>query len=401
MKRFYLTVFLLSVLSFKGWTSTTWPTDNEQLYKQMLEYVTSVSGTISFEPVYCRLQQFRIEAEAAHRSDKYAWIGQTLRLCTVLETIYPPFLEHNAVMAEDRYQKLRRLIVELKDYPLHVHTIRDASDAGGAAPPAEQVAAFHTYNRQSLDIKRNGALDYLKTVPRPSDGSIQVIKFYSSGYVFRTANACIGLDICYAEGMYSTDRRSELAGYLDAMFITHAHGDHYDIPLMTEMLKAGRPVVMTNDIPKDAPSEHKIIWDRDVTSPVPIVPGVSAQAGMAAQGNVPCLLFLIDCDGWKIAATGDNSQIDKEVFYHGRPVPDIVVTPIFQGIPALNGHLHQATNEEGITPVYFSAHESEWHHTLDGRIPYSTLYRSVYSSLKSDAMYTVVMDQGEHVILEK
>lgn len=401
MKKTAFILILMLALGVPARSSNNWPTDNELLYKQMLEYVVSASNTIQGEPIYSQMQQLKLEIEAAHQSDKYAWIGQTLRFCNILESIYPPLMEHNAVMAEDRYQKIRRIFLTLKDYPMHVHSITDAADAGGAAPPAAQVSAFTAGNRQFFDFRRNGVLEYLKNVPRPDDGSIQVIKLYSSGFIFRTSNVCIGLDINYTEGMYASERRSELAQYFDAMFITHAHGDHYDKALMTELLKAGVPVVMTNDIPKDAPSEHKIIWDKDVLSPVQIIPGVSAQAKMAAQGTLPCLLFLIDCDGWRIAATGDNSLSDKYEFFHDRPVPDIVAAPISINMLLLNQNLHQATNEEGRTPVYLSAHENEWHHNLDGRMPFTKIYKNIYSSLDGNAMFTVVMDNGEIITLEK
>jgi len=309
-------------------------------------------------------------------------------------------MEHSSVLAEDRYQRLRRTIVMLRDYPAHEHSITSSEDAGGAPAPAAQVTAFNNANYQWLALKRDGLLEFLQS-PRPTDGSIQIAKLYSSGFVFRTANVCIGLDINYEEGMYKPDRRSELANHLDAVFITHAHGDHYDIPLMTELLKSGRPVVMSQDIPKDAPSEHKIIWTQDVTSPVQIIPRVSAQAGMAAQGNVPCLLYLIDVDGWRIAAPGDNSLKDLEAFYHGRPVPDIVVAPIFEGISVLTNHLHQGTNDEGITPVYLTAHENEWHHSINGRVSYKYLYDNMYASLKDDAMFTIVMENGDNLTLKK
>lgn len=401
MKRIILSIVLLSSILVSSRAADQWTyANNETLYQKMLAYLDSAQQPIVGEPVYFMLQQFKLEVQAAHVSDKYAWLGQTQRFCNMLEAAFPPAMEHNSVLAEDHYQLVRRTIVMLRDYPMHEHSIAHADDAGGAAPPAEQVAVFTATNKQWLAVKKQAFLEFLQT-PRPTDGSIQIVKLYSSGFVFRTANVCVGLDINIAEGTYTADGRSELAQCLDALFITHPHGDHYDIPLMTEMLKAGRPVVMTNDIPKDAPSEHKVIWDKDVLSPQQIIAGVSAQAGMSAQGDVPCLLYLIDVEGWNIAATGDNSIVEREEFYHGRPVPDIVVAPIFEGIGALNKHLHEGTNDEGVTPVYLTAHENEWHHTINGRVSYKYLYSNTYASMDDNSTFTVVMDNGDHITLSK
>lgn len=374
--------------------------DNETLYSNMMDYISSSFMPAFYgEPVYFQLQQFVIELEAAHLKDQYAWMGQTHRFCNVLEGLYPPAVEHNAVLAADRYQRLRKCIVMLRDYPMHQLTFKSEED-GNITPPGAQVTAFHEANRQSLQSRRDAFLAFLQS-PRPTDGSVQIAKLYSSGFVFRTANVCVGLDINYEEGTYDGVRRSELTGQLDALFITHAHGDHYDKVLMTDMLKADKPVVMPKDIVPDAPSASKVIWDKEVSAFVQIMPLVQAQAGMGAQGTEPCLLYLIEIDGWTLCAVGDNSHTDLESFYHGRPMPDIVALPIFQGVSQINTHLHQASNPHGVTPIYLTAHENEWHHTINGRVSYKYFYSDVYNSLNPEAMHTVVMDNGEHLTLSK
>lgn len=124
-------------------------------------------------------------------------------------------------------------------------------------------------------------------------------------------------------------------------------------------------------------------------------------AGMAAQGNEPCLLYHIDIEGGKVVAVGDNSYQDLESFYHGRPLPDIAVLPIFQGVGALDKHLHECSNDEGVSTIYFSAHENEYHHAISGRIGYDYMYSNMYNGLRSNSLHVVAMDCGEHMSLSK
>jgi len=59
---------------------------------------------------------------------------------------------------------------------------------------------------------------------------------YNMGYVFKTSDACFGIDV--------TMRNSEqLADVLDFLLITHEHDDHSAPALIDAMIKAGKPVI--------------------------------------------------------------------------------------------------------------------------------------------------------------
>ena len=68
------------------------------------------------------------------------------------------------------------------------------------------------------------------------DGSIAIWYLYNMGFVIKTPNSCFGLDIHHR----NADRLEPL---LDFLVVTHNHDDHYSIPLMTKMTKAGKPVL--------------------------------------------------------------------------------------------------------------------------------------------------------------
>lgn len=178
-----ISLLVASGLSHKAVADGVWTyTDNETLYERMLSYLHETQQVFMGEPYYFMVQQFIVEVKAAHLNDRYAWLGQTHRFCNQIEAIYPPAVEHVSVMAEDRYERLRRSIVKLRDYPMHEMSITSADD-DNVVPPADQVTAFHAANRQWLLQKRDAFLNYLTSEPRPKDGSVQVLKLYSSCYL--------------------------------------------------------------------------------------------------------------------------------------------------------------------------------------------------------------------------
>ena len=371
--------------------------DNEVLYKNMLSYVRSIQTASTADPAHFMFQDFLIEVQAAHLRDPYAWIGQTHRLCDRLEKIYPPVLEHTKVQAEDSYAKIRKCILSLRDYPMHVQTLKE----DGITPPDAQVQAFNKYNKSFVQLKRDELFQFLAS-PRPQDGSIQVVKLYSSGFILRTREHCIGLDICYDEGLYSPDRKDELVSQMDALFNTHGHGDHFDRDLMRKMVKAGKPVVMPTDVIPDTPGSSKVIWADSQEVLTDICPGVKAHARMGAQTPEPCLIFIIQIDGWRLAAHGDNNMYANQVFYEDKEMVDLMIAPTFTAMETFFGNVNKMPNPNNVAHVYISAHENEFHHETHGRISYTAFSASVLNSLYNRYPgHYVMIDCGEAITLSK
>ena len=407
LKRLILTLFTALTIGMPArsagayiWEAAT----NQVLFNDMLSYLKTMQTELVGEPVYFRTQQLIIELQAAFKTQPYAWISQVHNFCNELEAIYPPVLSHPAVSKqnEDHYDKIRRALTRLRDYPMHVVTL----DNDTVPYPAAQKEAFHAANKQWLQQKRAELFQFLHS-PRPTGNELQVAKLYSSGYILRTKEACIGIDICYGEGLYVADGREELENMLDAIFITHAHGDHFDLTLIGNMLKMGKPAIgpsTMNDRYFKSAEGKKYFWSESQLESVSVCHDVSVQAAMGAQGEEPCLLYLIQIGDWRIVHVGDNSHHENEKpFYPQYQIADVVMCPVFQGIVDLVSSTKIAPNPTNVEQIYMNLHENEWHHTIDGRIAYWYLYGfgGALNNQSFNYCSTAILENGEHVILSK
>lgn len=377
---------------------------NEDLYADMLTYLHTFQTDMVGDPAYYMAQELEIELKAAYRTNPYAWMSQVHNFCNKLEAMYPPTLSHPKVSKtyEDRYDKLRRGISRLRDFPMHEVTISYETP-----PPASgQVDAFTAANKQWLQYKREEFFRFLRG-PRPTGNELQVAKLYSSGVVLRTKDACIGIDICYGEGLYDGLYKEELADMLDVLYVTHAHGDHYDLELFRMMMARGKPVVgpytmEERHFSKDVGDKH--FWYDSHLEPELIGGVATTQAYMSGQGDEPCLIYLIQIGDWRIVHVGDNSHHEnEELIYPLFPMADVVFAPVFQGVVYLFTSTLAALNPDNVGQVYINIHENEWHHEIHGRISYEYLYNHNGALNNAGRPYpsVAIVDNGEHITLYK
>ena len=382
---------------------------NEELYTNMLTQLHAFQNDVVGEPAYYMAQDLAVEIKAAHKKDPYIWMTQVHNFCNKLEAIYPPSLSHPIVSRakEDPYDKLRRGITLLRDYPMHQVTLPQETP-----PPSDiQGEAFTAANKQWLQNKREEFFRFLRS-PRPTGDELQVAKLYSSGVVLRTKDACIGIDLCYGEGLYDSLHKEELADMLDVLYVTHAHGDHYDLELFRMMMQRGKPVVGPYTMARHftGVEGEKHFWEDSHLEPELIGGVATTQAYMSSQGKVtlpgaePCLLYLIQIGKWRCVHVGDNSEHENEgMIYPLFPMADVVFAPVFQGIVNLFTHTLAAPNLDNAEQIYINIHENEWHHEIHGRISYNYFYNEGNALNNASRSYpsVTVLDNGEHVTIYK
>ena len=378
---------------------------NADLYSDLMTYLkTAVLPEQLGEPVYYMTQQLVVELEAGYRKQPYLWMTQVHNFCNTLEAMYPPSLSHPSVSRyyEDSYDKIRHHILRLRDYPMHQVTLESEAEI---KPVPGQADAFHAANKQWLQLKRSEFFQFLHS-PRPTGNELQIVKLYSSGCVFRTKDACIGIDLCYGEGLYDGVGKQELADMLDAVYVTHAHGDHYDIELLKMVLQRGKAVVGPSTMARhlEGVSGEKHLWSDSHLDIVRVAGVADTQAYMSGQGDEPCLLYLIQVGDWRLVHVGDNSNHAKEaLIYPNYPIADVVLAPIFEGIVNLLTNTLAGPNPNNVEQIYVNVHENEWHHEIHGRISYEYLFNWSGALNNFSFVYPgcALLDNGEHLTLYK
>ena len=382
-----------------GWDAAT----NAALFENLLSYLKSMQTDLVGEPLYYATQDLVASLQAAYKTAPYAWMNQVHNFCNKAEAMYPPAMTHPGVIrgAEDRYEKIRLCITKLRDYPMHEVSL----NSDKIAPASGQADAFHAANKQWLQHKRKEFFQFLRS-PRPAGDELQIVKLYSSGVVFRTKDACIGIDICYGEGLYDGEYKEELADNLDVLYVTHAHGDHYDLELIRMMLQKGKPVVGPYTMARHftAVGGPQNFWSESHLDPELVGGVASTQAYMSAQGTEPCMLYLIQIGQWRVAHIGDNSNHANEaLIYPLNKMADVVVGPVFQGVVNLLGNTKDAPNPDNTEQFYLNIHENEWHHTIDHRVSYQFFYSNSGALNSRSFSYPccLILDNGEHITLTK
>ena len=406
LKRILIVLALLSGARASAADPYVWTAKvNAELYSDLMTYLKeTVLPEQLGEPVYYMTQQLVIELEAGYSKQPYLWMTQVHNFCSTLEAMYPPSLSHPAVSRyyEDSYDKIRHHILRLRDYPMHQVSIDSEAEI---KPTAEDKTAFNAANKQWLQRKRAEFFEFLRG-PRPSGNELQVAKLYSSGCVFRTKDACIGIDISYSEGLYDGEGKQELADMLDAVYVTHAHGDHYDIELLKMVLRRGKAVVGPATMARHLTdvTGDKILWSDSHLEPVRVAGVADTQAYMSGQGDEPCLLYLIQVGDWRLIHVGDNSSHANEAqIYPKYPIADVVMAPVFQGLTNLFKNTLAGPNPDNVQQIYLNIHENEWHHEIHGRMSYWYLFNwsGALNNFSFDYPDCALLDNGEHITLYK
>lgn len=258
-----------------------------------------------------------------------------------------------------------------------------------------RTASEFEADNPALYYLRKSTLQAIEDVRKTRvEKGLVVWSVYNMGYVFKTPEACFATDIRIRDG-------EMLAEDLDFLLNTHFHSDHNWFPLMGEMLKKGKPVVVR--------MPYKLIPGATVIDkPVELHFGpIRIKVDMGDHGFARrskrrqkvyrnfVLMFQIDCgesaNNCTIYHTGDADNVSK---IHPDKNVDIMIT--HAGMTSARKAIQQ------IRPrMTFVSHVLELGHRpklphLD-RIPFDFAYRWTMKGLAEDE--AAVLTWGERWLL--
>lgn len=366
------------------------PVENAQLYEDMITYTRaaadSLAGTAA-EPV---IRKFITKQEKIFEDDPYAWIGNTYKLVYELEKLYPPHPADGSIEAKARMHMFRIL-----DYPIH-----NWCD-GPKATQEEKIAwSLGRDNNRNQGCKR--VLAELAK-PAPAPGTLQVLKVYNMGYVLRTSERCFAIDICWHG---SDGDAAKLAKYIDVMFVTHPHGDHYTPVMLEAVLKAGKKLVLSKDYgPVDKKGNKLVYWEDIIDTPVDIC-GIEMKTLKGHQdrndpAQCPNNVYHLSFDGWTVIHDGDNDDRGKNVLLESMEAPDLVFYATWNRPYRVIDHIRNAKGLENHTPLFISSHENEYGHRVQQRESYWETYTRKDRYGDPDYKYFpwMTMESGESISL--
>jgi len=365
--------------------------DNNGLRADMLEFAKQFSNEVKGTKASVVLNKFIKEQEKLAETDNVAWIGATLDVVNRLTKIYSPVVAKN-----DIHSKIRRMTLQLLDYPLHV----DNFGVNNAKPLAteEEIEAYKDFCAKYTLQARQKFLKWLDS-PLPEEGKIDIFKIYNMGFVIRTAHHSIAIDIRW-EG--TEEEAVRIADKVDIFVLSHAHGDHYSEVMLKAIANANKPMVLSEDVAPYYNSDKKVIVKGDILEPMDFG-GIKVATLLGYQWPAPCNIFMIEMDNWRFIQNGDNNDIEKELGVQEFPAYDFVITAAWNSVPNILGAAMKAKNPDGRKLYYFPAHENELTHPVDHRESFHETYSRKDRLGNPDFKYPdhVLLNIGEHFVLSK
>lgn len=389
MKRI-ISIVAVALLSITAAFAYDWKVQsNESLRSDMLsfanDFAAEAKGTKAGKIVA------QLVKDQSKSKDEYSWITDTYEAVKKLEAAYGPVYAttHPAQPEKaSQVEMIRRRTLQLLDYPAHVPDYLEDIPEG-------EKEAFLAFKSAYLAKARTAAIAWLNA-PDPEFGSIRIFKVYNMGYMLRTHDKTVLIDLRWD----GTDKEADfIAKHADIFFLTHPHGDHYSQTMLDALQRAGVPVVLPKDLMPGYDSQLKrVVWGNE--NPIKIA-DVSFTSLKGNQGaNIPNNVYTIEVDAWRIIASGDNSDraLEKEI---ARQAPcDIVLASTWDKVQNI---LEAAMAPAGADPLFIPGHENEFGHTVDHRESYHEMFSREDRLGNPDFKYPpyVLLDIGENVEIKR
>ena len=236
--------------------------------------------------------------------------------------------------------------------------------------------------------------DMLQELEKPVKRGVKVYKLYNDGFIMKTKTATIAVDLTPGgpkKRPFITDSLIyAIAGQCDALFITHAHGDHANLDIAKAFANRGKLVIAPKGLWTGVHENIRQLLDADTTVVVPfdelgmkltILPG--HQDDM--YNNIYVMTFK---GGYTVAHTGDQyneedlAWIDK---IHEKMQIDVLL---------LNCWVNSMQRTiDGFAPkLLITGHENEMEHSIDHRESY---WMTMKKMEKINGVDNVLMTWGE------
>jgi len=378
------------------------PQPVETLRRDCAAEASKAAATFAGQRFGQDLSAFATEVQTC--GDLTTWITNTASFCRAQLDAYPP---------SETHAQIRQSLFRLLDYPLHI-------DNYDAQTPRAAADVFVSAVRVQFDTAKNRVLTEL-TSQTASEGAA-VWKLYNMGFVVKTRLHAFAIDIASGPRVCATpppaikgDPRSpenratieawrdeidrmppvwtdaeidRLTDALDALFITHPHGDHYHPAIVCAMLRKRKPVVAPFDwtasrmgalaprFDELRPAIESCFLSRTDTGDTPVdVAGlrVAMLAGHQDK-STPNTVYWIESDGVRIVHNGDNCERGAEARLSNLPAAPIIFANCWSGLPAFVSAVAPTTGAAAVRQTVIPGHENEMGHGVSHRESWRELY---------------------------
>lgn len=339
----------------------------------------------------------------------------------------------------DATDPLRRLALEVIDFPLHV-------DNYNSSVTGEEMKAFNDmvigYSRGA----RDRVLREVKSAKVP-EGELWIWRIYNMAFVLKGPRHTVAIDFTprptliakpYAElikdfnavyksgtgpktfdaqlgapKVWSDDDWKAFAEVVDLAVLTHPHGDHTSEPFLREMMRRGKPIVLPGDVMAAAagdPTKRQpfttgptcIKLTEDHAEPVEVA-GIRIRNFRGYQDSVPCNVYLLDIDGVRVADNGDNYDRGKEKCLSEAPPADVIIASTWNSVHHILDCVQKAPGFDVEHSVFIPAHENELGHSVNHRESYLEMYTDPnrLGNLNFPLTRTFPLGWGEKLVYRK
>ncbi|MBQ7280796.1 MAG: MBL fold metallo-hydrolase [Bacteroidales bacterium] len=390
MKKIVL-FLLIAIISLPTMAFDWKPAVNDTLRARMFvfteQFIAQAKGTAA-EKV---LKDFLKQQKKIASEQPYAWIDATHAVVAKLKEMYPPCVDDGKQEA-----LIRRNIVRLVDYPLHVN------NRAKETPDAEKQA-FEQATNTYLASTRQMALDWLRQ-PAPDSGSVDICLVYNMGTFIRTSNRTFAMDICWKG---SQEEAAIIADAIDAIFVSHPHQDHYTPFLLKAVADAGKPIISPAKSLPGFDDPRVVAITSTMFNPITVA-GIDIRVLHGAQevgerDSIPNNTYLIHFDGFTLINQGENENIPIQLQLPVWPRPDIVIAPSWNQILYFLEPIMRSRGATVDPPLFLPLHQNEMGHRVQQRESFWELWNRPDRLGNPNFSYPpyLVMDCGEHFVYKK